>query len=291
MVINMAPRVASYMSSEVVIVRPWDNLAHVRRLMLRHNIGRIIVADQDNKPVGIITLTDIVDAMLNKYPSRPINTLTARDVMSMEVKTITPRKSIKHAAQIMARYKLGGLPVVSEDGTIRGIITRTDITRAFSEHYKGEYKVRDIAREAYAVASPYHAIFHIARLASLDPAGKVIVVDDDEKPIGIITKRDLAFANISYEARITRGKDRFRKVKSKDYMGRDKIVALREYFVPLAKDIMSEDIVTITGDEDAAEAARIMVVNGIGSLPVVDSEGRLKGLLTKHEIINAVATG
>lgn len=278
------------MSTEVIIVRPWENLAHVRRLMLRHNVGRIIVADEDDKPVGIITLTDIVNAILNKYPTRPINTLSASDVMSRDVKTITPRKSIKHAAQIMTKYKIGGLPVVSEDGTIRGIITRTDITRAFADHYKGEYTVSDLAREAYAVANPYHAIFHVARLASLDPAGKVVVVDDDGKPIGIITRRDLAFTNISYEVRMTRGKDRFRKIKSRDYMGRDKIVALREYFVPLAKDIMSEDVITINGDEDAAEAARIMVTNDIGALPVVDEEGRLTALLTKHEIVKVVAS-
>lgn len=286
----MAPRVASYMSDEVIVVRPWENLAHVRRLMLRHNVGRIIVTDEDEKPVGIITLTDIVDAILNKYPSRPINTLTAQDVMTTDVKTITPRKSVRHAAQIMARYKIGGLPVVGDDGRLKGIITRTDITRAYADHHKGEHKVRDLMREAYATANPYHAIYHIARLSSLDPAGKVIIVDDEGRPIGIITKRDLAFTSISYEVRMSRGKDRFRKVKSPDIMGRDKVVAVREYFVPLAKDIMSEDLVTIKGDEDAAYAAQIMVANGIGALPVVDDEGRLIGLITKHEFVKAVAS-
>ncbi|MNN93831.1 inosine 5'-monophosphate dehydrogenase [compost metagenome] len=67
-------------------------------------------------------------------------------------------------------------------------------------------------------------------------------------------------------------------------------MAVREYFVPLAKDIMSEDLVTIKGDEDAAYAAQIMVANGIGALPVVDDEGRLIGLITKHEFVKAVAS-
>ncbi len=285
----MPPRISSYMSTEVIVVRPWENLAHIRRLMLRHGIGRIIVADENDKPVGIITVSDLVNALLSRYPSRPINTLTASDVMTRDPKVVTPRKSIKYAAQLMKKYKIGGLPVVEDDGTIKGIITRTDLTRAFADIYRGKFLVGDLAREPYAVANPYHAVFHVARLIALDPAGKVVVVDDDNRPVGIITKRDLAFASIPLETRLTRGKDRYRKVKSRDYMGRDKIVALREYIVPLARDLMSEDVITTRKDVDAAEAARIMVTNGIGALPVVDDEGRLELLLTKHELVSIIA--
>jgi len=286
----MPPRVSSYYTRDIVAVRPNENLAHVRKLMLRYDIGRVIVVDEEYKPVGIITLSDLINALMGKYSHRPINTLTAKDVMTLEPKTITPRKSIKNAAHIMTRFNIGGLPVVNDEGTLIGIITRTDLTRAYAEHYKGAYRVGDLAREIYAKADPYHAIFHVARLAMLDPAGKVVVVDSDGKPIGIITRRDLAFANIPLETRLTRGKDRYRKLKKPDYLGRDKIVALREYLVPLARDIMTEDPITIRPDVDAAEAARIMVTNGIGSLIVVDEEGRATGLVTKREIVKAIAS-
>ena len=46
----MPPRVSRYMSDEVVVVRPDDNLAHVRNLMLRYGVSRVIVVDRRRGP-------------------------------------------------------------------------------------------------------------------------------------------------------------------------------------------------------------------------------------------------
>ncbi len=284
----MAPRVSSYMSDYVIVARPTDNLAHIRRLMLRHMVSRIVIVDDAKKPVGIITLTDLVKALLGRYGSRPLNTVTAMEIMSRDVKTVTPRKSIKHAAAVMLKYKVGGLPVVDETGALKGIITRTDLARAFADHYSGKYTVGELAREAYAVANRYHAIFYVFKLANLDPAGKVIVVDEEHRPVGVITRRDLAFVNLPLEVRVARGKDRYRKRMEFDVYGGDRVVAARDYLVPLARDIMTPDPITVEPGMDAGEAARIMVDNGIGVLPVVDSEGKLAGVLTKLELMKVI---
>ncbi len=285
----MAPRVSRYMTTDVIVARPSDNLAHIRRLMLRHMISRIVIVDEDNKPVGIVTISDIIEAVINKYASRPLTSITAEQVMSTDLKTITPRKSIKSAAELMLKNKIGGLIVVNEDGTLAGLVTRTDLARAFAENYRGEYLVGDLAREPYAIADRYHSIFHVARLIQLDPAGKVIVVDEDRRPIGVIAKRDLAFASIPVEATMMRGKDRYRRIKAPDIRGADKIVAVRNYLVPVAADIMTPDPITVKPDVDAAEAAQVMVSNGIGVLPVVDDEGKLDKIITKIELLRAIA--
>ena len=287
----MPPRVSSYMSRDVVVVRPTDNLAHVRRLMLRYTISRVVVVDDNNKPIGIVTLTDLVRSILWRYSSRPLNAITVSEVMTRDPKTVTPKKSIKHAADQMLKYKIGGLPVVAEDGTLLGIITRTDLARAYADHYRGKYTVGDLAREIYAKANPYHAVFHVAKLIDLDPAGKVVVVDEAGRPVGIITKWDLAFTTIPVEVMVARGKDRYRKRKVRDPYSEEKIISARSYFVPLAKDIMSDEVITITPDVDAAEAARIMVENDIGALPVVDEENVARKLLTKLELMKAIVRG
>lgn len=285
----MAPRVSRYMTEEVVVARPEDNLAHIRNLMLRYSVGRIVIVDDARKPVGIVTISDILEALTGRFSSRPITSITAAEVMTSEVKTITPRKSIRTAAEVMLRSKIGGLPVVDDEGVLQGIITRSDLARAYMENYRGKATVGDLAREAYATVDPYHSIFYVARVIHLDPAGKVIVVDGDERPIGVITKWDLAFANIPLDARMLRGKDRFRKVKAPDPRGADRVVALRSYVVPVASDIMTPNPITITPDRDAADAAEIMVDNGIGVLPVVDEEGRLAGVITKLELMKVIA--
>ncbi len=285
----MAPRVSRYMTDEVIAARPGDNLAHIRRLMLRHGIGRVVIVDEARRPVGIVTVSDIVNALLGRFGSRPLNSITAEQVMTRDVKTISPRKSVKSAAEIMLRNRIGGLPVVDNEGALIGMITRTDLARAYYENYQGVYTVGDLAREAYAVADRFHSIYYVARILPLDPAGKVVVVDEENRPIGIITKRDLAFASIPVEAASSRGKDRFRKYKAPDPGGADRIVAVRDYLVPVAADIMTPDPITVTPDVDAAEAARMMVEHRIGALPVVDDQGKLVGLITKIEIMKALA--
>ena len=233
----------------------------------------------------------MLEALTGSLVHRPLTSILAQEVMTRDPKTISPRKSIRTAAEMMLRNRIGGLPVVDDEGRLVGIITRSDLTRAYAENYAGVLRVGDLAREAYAIADPYHSIYHVARLIHLDPAGKVIVVDPEGRPVGVITKWDLAFANIPAEARHLRGKDRYRKVKTPDPRGFDRVVALRSYVVPVARDIMTENPVTMTPEADSAEAAAIMVERGIGVIPVVDEAGRLKGILTKLELLKVIAGG
>lgn len=283
----MPPRVSTYMSTDVAVVTPSDTLAHARRVMLRHGISRLVVVDERNpsRPIGVLTITDILDALLGRLSSRPIDNILVSEVYTPEPITIERSKTIKTAAILMLRHKVGGLPVVDERGLLVGLITRTDIVRAYSERYKGYYKVSEIMRRDFPKASRTHSVYHIAKMVFAEPSGKVVVVDGD-RVVGVITKRDLAFASVP--PRHQRGLG-FYKVKAVDRY-RDKIVSLRVYTIPIAEDIMTPDPITIPPDADSADAASIMVKEGIGILPVVE-EDRLQGVLTKLEILEAVARG
>ena len=58
----------------------------------------------------------------------------------------------------------------------------------------------------------------------------------------------------------------------------------------LVKEIMNEPVITVDPDATVQDAARLMVENKIGCLPVV-SEGRLQGLLTETDVLRYVADG
>ncbi|MEB2837299.1 MAG: CBS domain-containing protein [Desulfurococcales archaeon] len=281
----MAPRISSYMTTDVEVVTPNDSLAHARRIMLRKGISRLVVVDAEDtsRPLGVLTLTDIVEALLGRYSHRPIETIMVGEVYTPDPVVVEATRTIKTAASLMLKHKIGGLPVVGPDGRLVGIITRFDITRAFAERYRGRYRVEDLMRREYAQARRGHSVYHIAKLLMADPAGKVIVVDSG-KPIGVITKRDLAFITMPL---VERG-SRFYKVKTLDRY-RDKIVGLRVYNVPIAEDVMSPNPITVEVGSDAAEAASIMVSEDIGVLPVVDSEGNIQGVFSKIEVLGAVA--
>lgn len=52
-----------------------------------------------------------------------------------------------------------------------------------------------------------------------------------------------------------------------------------------AKDIMTPDPVTVTPDTSVTDAAHLMVQKRIGSLPVLDADGKLVGLVTEGDLI------
>jgi CBS domain-containing protein len=57
----------------------------------------------------------------------------------------------------------------------------------------------------------------------------------------------------------------------------------------LSSDVMTSKLITTTPDSDLAEAADIMLRNRISGLPVVDSKNVLSGIVTKTDVVRALA--
>lgn len=53
-----------------------------------------------------------------------------------------------------------------------------------------------------------------------------------------------------------------------------------------AKDIMKTDVITVTGDMTVEALGRLFIEKGISGAPVVDSEGRLRGIVTDNDLIS-----
>ena len=283
----MTARVSSYMSSPVLVVKPTDTLAYARNLLLDRDISRLVVVDDYMKPVGVITITDIANVLANR-PENFLEEILVKDVMSSDVKTIEYNRSVKTAAYIMLKYGIGGLPVLDENGELVGIITRSDIIRAFAERYKGVFRVEEIARKDVTIARKSHSLSYVVKLVNTDPSAKVIVVDDEGKPIGVITRRDIAFLEPLILQR--KGKESFVKKRVRSPI-KDTITLTRKYLVPLAEDIMTPNPITAFIGEDAATAASKMIENRIGCIPVVNEKGILEGVITKREILLAIVAG
>ncbi len=89
-----------------------------------------------------------------------------------------------------------------------------------------------------------------------------LVVVEGEKPIGIVTERDIVY----------------------------KLVAEGKPFNSKVEEIMSKDHKTITKDKTLKEAAKIMAAHGIRRLPVVEGE-KLIGIITMDDILRAEGIG
>jgi CBS domain-containing protein len=125
-------KVDQWMNRNVVTITKDRPVFDAADLMRRHNIGCIVVIDND-EPIGIITERDLVRKVTAKR--KDPNTTLVEDVMSINVVTIDAGVDIKEVSDKMVKYNIKKMPVV-ENHKIRGIVTSTDIVRVLSEFNK-----------------------------------------------------------------------------------------------------------------------------------------------------------
>jgi CBS domain-containing protein len=116
--------VRNLMSSPVIKIQQTETLESVAKIMSENNFGSVIIADQTDKLVGIITERDIVTRLTarNRLPSE----VQVEEIMSSPVITIDSGKDITEAARSMRSHNIRRL-VVLESEKIVGIITSRDI--------------------------------------------------------------------------------------------------------------------------------------------------------------------
>jgi acetoin utilization protein AcuB len=76
--------------------------------------------------IGIITDRDIRNHLLS------LDSTTVRQAMTLSPVTVTPSTSVKEAAQLLDRHKVGALPVLA-DGHLVGIVSTSDLLKALIE--------------------------------------------------------------------------------------------------------------------------------------------------------------
>ncbi|NOZ88843.1 MAG: CBS domain-containing protein [Crenarchaeota archaeon] len=278
----MYPRVDEFMSSPVVVVRPDESLAHARRLMLRYRVGRLVVVDDALRPIGVLTRSDIARVAASPRSSRSLDAIRVEEAMTRDPVTIRLGRSIREAARLMLQHGVSGLPVVDESGRVVGVITKTDVVRAYAERLRGKYRAQDVMYRDPPTASPQHSIYYVAELLDSHPSRRVLIVDGG-RLVGIVAPSDIAFLAEPPAARGREGK----RIRRFEELPKGRLGPVYYYTVPVAADIMTPDPVTVGPDEDLAAVASLMIRGGFSSVPVVVDEEPV-GIVVKHSILRAV---
>jgi CBS domain-containing protein len=147
--------VKNFMNKKIVTCRKSDSLKFALSLMNKNQISRLIVTDENGYPVGLISTNTLLthSDYFTKGNTRsrdyllPINgeKLTVNDLLTDELVTINEEEDLAVAASKMIKNKIGGIPVVSSENNLVGIVSKTDVVRAFSvvgshEEIKLKYK-------------------------------------------------------------------------------------------------------------------------------------------------------
>lgn len=94
--------------------------------MKMNSIRHLPVVTGKNRLRGFVTLADLKQGLI---PSM-VADLSLSDLMIRDPITVSPEADIEIAAQLIYKHKIGGMPVV-KNGRVVGIITESDILRAF----------------------------------------------------------------------------------------------------------------------------------------------------------------
>lgn len=130
--------VKSRMQTDLVTIHGEDNL-HTALVLMREKRIHQLPVTVGKKLIGIITDRDIRQASSpglkdKKLEMDPLlSSIRVEEIMAREVITVSPQAPLEDAILLLYLNRFGGLPVVEGDGELVGIITKTDILKAFIE--------------------------------------------------------------------------------------------------------------------------------------------------------------
>ena len=125
-------KIKDVMTRGVVTAEMNTTVRDVIKILSEENIHGVAVIAPDDEIVGVITDTDIINAV-----GEDLDKLTADDIMSSNIKKIGPENTLRDAAEIMKKEKIHRLLITSKgysgpDVPI-GILSSTDIMREIAK--------------------------------------------------------------------------------------------------------------------------------------------------------------
>jgi IMP dehydrogenase len=112
--------------------------------------------------------------------------------MIVDPVTVHPDQSVREALDVMARFRISGLPVVDAQGQLKGILTNRDLR--FCTEF--ERPITDFMTKDNLVTAPVGTTLETAKsLLHKNRIEKLLVVDDDGNLKGLITVKDIKKAH------------------------------------------------------------------------------------------------
>ncbi|GAB1856715.1 IMP dehydrogenase [Flavobacteriaceae bacterium MHTCC 0001] len=170
----------------------------------------------------------------------------AESGMIMDPVTLSMNAKVKDAKRAMAEHSIGGIPIVDDDGTLKGIVTNRDLR---FEH-ENKKAITDVMTSENLVTAPVGTSLNDAELILQEhKIEKLLIVDDNFKLSGLITFRDIT------------------KLSQKPNANKDKYGRLR---VAAAIGVTA----------DAVERAEALVNAGVDAVVIDTAHGHTKGVVS-----------
>jgi CBS domain-containing membrane protein len=146
---------------------------------------------------------------------KPLTALAAEDIMTRDVLVIAHRMSLRTAAGLLSRADISGAPVVNDAGRCIGVISSVDFLRVAKDPRGAEKRSGDcvctpwqmieldqvpteevstVMSKDPVVVSPGATIIELAKMMTDAHIHRVVVVDELQRPVGIVSSTDIVAA-------------------------------------------------------------------------------------------------
>jgi acetoin utilization protein AcuB len=131
--------VGDRMSKDLITAGPEMTIFEAKTLMTEKNIRHLPVVDDTGKLLGIVTDRDVRDSMPSTLLKKPDYDITLGkignhpigDIMTPNPMTIYAYYTLQDSLLVMQKRKVGALPVIDEEGYLKGILSTRDLLKAF----------------------------------------------------------------------------------------------------------------------------------------------------------------
>ena len=130
----MTPFIAKLIERGCVTVKVDSSLETVVGMLVEWGIGTVVVVDQNMQVLGILSERDIIRHLSEK---KPLEGMTAKDLMTVEVITVDQQASSSELMQLMTENRIRHEPIM-KDKKLVGIVSIGDVVKRMLEKYERE---------------------------------------------------------------------------------------------------------------------------------------------------------
>lgn len=257
-----------------------STISDIIKKLLENNLSRLIVVE-DGKPVGIITEKDVGLFLFSETTKQGLDDIMISKIMKPIIfieETSTP----KNSAKMMLERGISSLAIGTKEN-LKGIFTKTDLIKYYLENYSGNNKVVDFMTHEFIFTHTAAPLFKVVRKMLENKISRIIVKDQNEKSVGIISFRDLFRISIELGSEEDDSGFTISEQIRKGFLSEEGFGD-----ISLARDVMSKGIISIKFNDDLKNACRLILENNISGLAVLDGNNSLTGIISKTDIIKAI---
>jgi len=112
--------------------------------------------------------------------------------MSAQVWVLQPQQNLNTALKLFEERMISGAPVVEPDGSVVGVLSRSDLISALAQQV--DFKTTLVGQKMTPFvfhARPEQSLIELLEMMTTSRIHRVVVVDDNNRPLGMVTTLDL----------------------------------------------------------------------------------------------------